>query len=46
MVVWDNVEIDVKSTILHYFEHALANTDAMAVDTIRWDRLQVKVSWT
>ncbi|XP_026745308.1 23 kDa integral membrane protein-like [Trichoplusia ni] len=42
MVVWDNVEIDIKSTIMHYFEQSLANTDATAVDTIRWDRLQVK----
>ena len=43
MVVWDNVEIDIKSTIMHYFEHALENTDSTSVDTIRWDRLQVKV---
>ncbi|CAB3234654.1 unnamed protein product [Arctia plantaginis] len=42
MVVWDNIEIDIKSTIMRYFETSLANTDPNSVDMIRWDRLQVK----
>lgn len=42
MVVWDNVEIDIKSTILQYFEHTIANTETTLVDNIRWDKLQVK----
>ncbi|XP_035436701.2 23 kDa integral membrane protein-like [Spodoptera frugiperda] len=42
MVVWDNVEIDIKSTLSHYFEHTLTKTDTTDVDVIRWDRIQVK----
>lgn len=45
MVVWDNIEIDIKTTMSSYF--AVSTGAAMepnSVDAIRWDRLHVKVN--
>ncbi|XP_034839740.1 23 kDa integral membrane protein-like [Maniola hyperantus] len=41
MVVWDNIEIDIKTTMTSYFLLTTENKDASA-DNIRWDRLHMK----
>ncbi|KAM3961770.1 23 kDa integral membrane protein [Aphomia sociella] len=41
MVVWDNIEIDIKSTMTGYFAQT-AMTESNSADTIRWDRLHLK----
>ncbi|XP_030034449.1 leukocyte surface antigen CD53 [Manduca sexta] len=41
MVVWDNVEIDVKTTMTQYFEDT-KGSEPNSAEAVRWDRLQVK----
>ncbi|XP_045491839.1 23 kDa integral membrane protein-like [Colias croceus] len=41
MVVWDNIEIDIKTTMTTYFMDTIDIKEANT-DTIRWDRLHVK----
>ncbi|XP_072943894.1 23 kDa integral membrane protein-like [Epargyreus clarus] len=41
MVVWDNIEIDIKTTMTSYFEESHGGGDPTS-DTVRWDRLHVK----
>ncbi|CAH2217322.1 jg5632 [Pararge aegeria aegeria] len=41
MVVWDNIEIDIKTTMTSYFLLTKENKEA-SVDSVRWDRLHVK----
>lgn len=41
MVVWDNVEIDVKTTMTQFFEDT-RGADANSADSLKWDRLHVK----
>lgn len=43
MVVWDNIEIDVKTTMTSYFMQTTENKEPNSVDAVRWDRLHVKV---
>ncbi|XP_022120104.1 23 kDa integral membrane protein [Pieris rapae] len=40
MVVWDNIEIDIKTTMTAYFLET--STKETNPDSIRWDRLHVK----
>ncbi|XP_059060689.1 23 kDa integral membrane protein-like [Achroia grisella] len=42
MVVWDNMEIDIKSTMTNYFAESIATEDPNSAATIRWDNLHVK----
>ncbi|CAG9585774.1 unnamed protein product [Danaus chrysippus] len=41
MVVWDNVEIDIKTTMTSYFMMSNASKETNT-DSVRWDRLHVK----
>ncbi|VVC95349.1 23 kDa integral membrane protein-like [Leptidea sinapis] len=41
MVVWDNIEIDIKTAMTSYFVETNYNKETNS-DTIRWDRLHVK----
>ncbi|CAH2086819.1 unnamed protein product [Euphydryas editha] len=41
MVVWDNIEIDIKTTMTSYFMLTGENKDTNS-DSVRWDRLHVK----
>lgn len=43
MVVWDNVEVDIKPTMTEYFAVTVANKDPNSADAVRWDKLHVKV---
>lgn len=42
MVVWDNIEIDIKTTMTSYFMLTGENKETNS-DSVRWDRLHVKV---
>lgn len=42
MVVWDNIEIDIKTTMTSYFMLTSENKETNS-DSVRWDRLHVKV---
>lgn len=44
MVVWDNIEIDIKLTMTDYFAAIIAAKDPNSADAVRWDKLHVKVS--
>ncbi|XP_047528175.1 23 kDa integral membrane protein-like [Vanessa atalanta] len=41
MVVWDNIEIDITTTMTSYFMLSSENKETNA-DSVRWDRLHVK----
>ncbi|XP_041977748.1 23 kDa integral membrane protein-like [Aricia agestis] len=41
MVVWDNIEIDIKTTMTDYFLYTSENKET-SIDSVRWDRLHVK----
>ncbi|XP_045445996.1 23 kDa integral membrane protein-like [Melitaea cinxia] len=41
MVVWDNIEIDIKTTMTSYFMLTGENKETNS-DSVRWDRLHVK----
>ncbi|XP_068629961.1 tetraspanin-9-like [Battus philenor] len=42
MVVWDNIEIDIKSTMTNYFMETDIIKDPNSPDSLRWDKLHVK----
>ncbi|XP_026329673.1 23 kDa integral membrane protein-like isoform X2 [Hyposmocoma kahamanoa] len=42
MVVWDNIEVDIKPTMTDYFAATVAKKDPNSADAVRWDRLHVK----
>lgn len=42
MVVWDNTEIDIKTTMTSYFAQTTAAKDPNSADAIRWDRIHVR----
>ncbi|XP_013190005.2 23 kDa integral membrane protein [Amyelois transitella] len=42
MVVWDNIEIDITSTMSSYFKLTTDLKDPNSADAIRWDRLHVR----
>ncbi|XP_049866813.1 23 kDa integral membrane protein-like isoform X2 [Pectinophora gossypiella] len=39
MVEWDNIEIDVKTTMTSYFMETNVNKQPNSADAVRWDRL-------
>lgn len=43
MVVWDNMEIDITTNMQSYFKQMIENTEHNNIDSIRWDRLHVRV---
>ncbi|KOB72532.1 Tetraspanin-3, partial [Operophtera brumata] len=43
MVVWDNIDIDIKTTMSAYFAQSTGvGVERTSVDAVRWDRLHVK----
>ncbi|CAG5011729.1 unnamed protein product [Parnassius apollo] len=42
MVEWDNIEIDIKSTMMNYFMETSERKDPNSADSLRWDKLHVK----
>ncbi|XP_045542842.1 23 kDa integral membrane protein [Papilio machaon] len=42
MVVWDNAEIEIRSTMTNYFMLTSKIEDPNSVDSLRWDKLQVQ----
>ncbi|CAG9095885.1 unnamed protein product [Plutella xylostella] len=43
MVVWENVEIDIKTTMSEYFAETARNKAPNSPDAIRWDKLHVQM---
>lgn len=44
MVVWDNIELDIKSAMTSYFTMTSDNKEPNSMDALRWDRLHVQVN--
>ncbi|KAJ2952541.1 hypothetical protein O0L34_g6861 [Tuta absoluta] len=42
MVEWDNIEIDIKTTMTNYFMDTVTQKQPNTPDAVRWDRLHVK----
>lgn len=43
LVVWDNVELDIKSNMMQYFISTMQEKEPNSVNALRWDRLHVQM---
>ncbi|KAI8435302.1 hypothetical protein MSG28_003633 [Choristoneura fumiferana] len=41
MVVWDNVELDIKSTMTTYLQYTVDSKDTNSIESLRWDKLHI-----